>query len=115
MKATWHFPVKAIVITATAVMTGGASAGVPMMSGECVLRAGLLMLDDQELVHTYVDAIIEKSTDKALARKIAYKDQDLLDPIKAKTYAGKLRMALRSGALGCEDFQLFSSRAKDAQ
>lgn len=61
--------------------------------------ADLLALDDGRLVDAYIAALIRDSGNEPLARKVAYQDNNMLDPAKRAELAVKLRAAIRSGSL----------------
>ncbi len=88
-----------ITLALIAGLTGPACAQVG--------RADLLALDDEALVSAYLAAVFrDAGDDEALARKMAFKDHDLLEPGSQAEFAGKVRAAIRAGQLDGEDFVL---------
>lgn len=84
-----------ITLALIAGLTGPACAQVG--------RADLLALDDEALVSAYLAAVFrDAGDDEALARKMAFKDHDLLEPGSQAEFAGKVR----AGQLDGEDFVL---------
>ena len=86
-----------IILALIAGLTGPACAQVGY--------ANLLALDDEALVGAYLAAVFrDAGDDEPFARKMAYKDRNLLDAGAQAEFAGKVRAAIRAGKLNRENF-----------
>lgn len=85
-------------------------AGAMLVAGSAYAQVGrsdLLALDDEALVSAYLAAVFrDAGDDEALARKMAFKDHDLLEPGSQAEFAEKVRAAIRGGQLDGDDFVL---------